>query len=52
MMILVNTMRRIEMTCKCKNCTDRYVGCHSTCEDYKKFQEENEKAKKAIREAN
>lgn len=40
------------MTCKCKDCTDHYIGCHSTCEDYKKFQEENEKTKKAIREAN
>lgn len=40
------------MTCKCKGCTDRYVGCHSTCEDYKKFQEENEKLKKRAREAN
>lgn len=36
------------MTCKCKDCTDRYVGCHSTCEDYKKFQEENEKANRTV----
>lgn len=27
-------------TCKCKGCGDRKVGCHSTCEDYKKFKEE------------
>lgn len=40
------------MTCKCKDCTDRYVGCHSTCESYKQYQEENEKARKAVREAN
>lgn len=25
----------------CKDCTKRYVGCHSTCEDYKQFVEKN-----------
>lgn len=21
----------------CKDCTKRFIGCHSTCEDYKEF---------------
>lgn len=25
---------------KCKECTDRVVGCHSTCESYKTYKEE------------
>lgn len=24
----------------CKNCTERYLGCHSECEQYKKEKEE------------
>ena len=24
----------------CKNCPDRYLGCHSNCDNYKKFKEE------------
>ena len=31
------------MTCKCKDCDKRTLGCHSTCEDYKAFKAENEK---------
>lgn len=27
------------MICKCKECTERYVGCHSSCEHYKKYRE-------------
>lgn len=34
------------MDCKCKGCTRRQVGCHSTCEDYKEFQEECERIRK------
>ena len=30
---------------KCKDCTSRYVGCHSKCEDYANFKAEREKAK-------
>lgn len=26
----------------CKDCSNRIVGCHSTCEAYKQFQLENE----------
>lgn len=29
----------------CKDCIDRKVGCHSTCENYKKFQEISEHIK-------
>lgn len=34
----------------CKNCEDRMVGCHSTCEKYKAFQQENDANNKIIRE--
>lgn len=30
------------MIAPCKNCTDRVVGCHSTCEKYLAFQKERE----------
>ena len=33
-----------------RNCPDREVGCHSKCEKYKKFLEENEVRKKQIAE--
>ena len=26
--------------CKCKECTDRYLGCHDHCEDYKVYRQE------------
>lgn len=29
----------------CKGCTDRCVGCHSSCEKYKEFQQAHEKEK-------
>jgi hypothetical protein len=37
----------------CRNCTERVVGCHSTCDKYKKFKEElevvrEEKCKESI----
>lgn len=28
----------------CKDCKDRYVGCHSNCDDYKKYRERIEEA--------
>lgn len=31
------------MNAPCKDCKDRKLGCHSTCEKYKKFDEENRK---------
>lgn len=27
----------------CKNCKNRFVGCHSQCESYKLYRENNEK---------
>ena len=35
------------MNCPCKNCVPpkRTPGCHSTCEDYKKWSEEHKKEK-------
>lgn len=26
-------------SCACKGCQKRFVGCHASCEDYKKFKE-------------
>lgn len=31
----------------CLGCTERKVGCHSTCEDYKAYQAEMEAKRKA-----
>lgn len=33
----------------CRNCKDRVLGCHSTCERYKEFAEINEQRKEEIR---
>lgn len=33
----------------CKNCKERQIGCHSTCERYKEFCEKNDKLKDMIR---
>lgn len=33
----------MKIQCKCKGCTKRTVGCHSTCEDYKDFCEQQKK---------
>lgn len=32
--------------CKCQGCEKRYLGCHSTCEDYKAFKETVKTVKK------
>lgn len=34
----------------CRDCNKRHVGCHSSCEDYKKFLEEYERFKKYTKE--
>lgn len=34
----------------CKGCTKRQLHCHSTCESYLKFVEENEKRRNFMRE--
>ena len=33
----------------CKNCTRRQVGCHATCEEYKKEKKERDAVKEKIR---
>lgn len=35
--------------CKCIDCTRRHVGCHSRCEDYKKWKTEVDKARSQSR---
>ena len=30
----------------CKDCTDRYIGCHSKCETYIQFKKEKEEINK------
>ena len=32
----------MSFTYSCKDCTDRHVGCHGTCEKYKKESEERD----------
>jgi hypothetical protein len=34
------------MNAPCKDCKDRVLGCHSKCEKYKAFSEENKKTYK------
>lgn len=29
----------------CKNCTERFVGCHEICEEYQKFKEKSNKVR-------
>ena len=35
----------------CKDCMDREVGCHSTCEKYIKYQKEKDEYNKKVRDA-
>lgn len=35
--------------CCCKECTDRYIGCHSTCKKYIEWSKENERIRDKIR---
>ena len=34
----------------CKDCQDRYLGCHSNCDRYRKFLQENERIKELRRD--
>ena len=34
---------------KCKDCTKRTLGCHSTCEDYLAFRKERDEALRRMR---
>lgn len=35
--------------CPCKGCTERYVNCHSLCEQYKTWNERHQETRKQIR---
>ena len=35
--------------CKCRDCTKRYVGCHSTCIDYKEWKTNKDQKNKETR---
>ena len=37
------------MESKCKNCQNRYVGCHDNCEDYKAYKQYLEEKKEKER---
>lgn len=37
------------VTQPCKDCPDRHIGCHSTCDRYTEFCRENQEQKDAIR---
>jgi len=41
----------MNQTC-CKDCVKRYLGCHGSCEEYKQFKHQREKANKKYREVN
>ena len=38
------------VTAPCKDCPDRYPGCHSKCPKYQQFKVENKKRKQAEQE--
>lgn len=38
------------MFVQCRDCNKRQVGCHSSCEEYKRFVEEHEKLKRHAKE--
>lgn len=31
------------IVCKCKGCKNRFIGCHSKCDDYVKYRKEKNK---------
>ena len=39
------------MSFECKDCSERYVGCHTTCESYLKEKEKLEERNVRIRKA-
>ena len=38
------------MLCKCKDCTERYIGCHAKCKSYLEYRNCIETKNKLIRE--
>ena len=49
----MNNTIRYDILAPCKDCPDRYVGCHSKCEKYlsfrKKLNEHNKKTREELR---
>jgi len=43
-------MQMCNVNFPCKDCTDRHVGCHSTCEPYLKIKKEHQTINEKIRE--
>ena len=39
------------MLCPCKNCPDRYIGCHSSCNKYISYKTELENFKDKVKKA-
>lgn len=37
--------------CPCKGCAERYVNCHSLCEQYKAWNERHQETREQIRQA-
>jgi len=35
--------------CACQGCKERYVGCHSTCEEYLEYARQNKEYKEKIK---
>lgn len=36
--------------CPCRDCSERTVGCHATCENYKAWKEETDRVNENVRE--
>ena len=36
----------------CKNCTDRCIGCHTTCGDYAEYKQELERRRTEVKAVN
>lgn len=36
----------------CKNCSDRHMSCHSTCEKYLKFKKQNDEIREIKKRVN
>lgn len=46
----VRERRLVSVSFTCKNCADRHLGCHSTCESYNKAKAEYNAQQARIRE--
>lgn len=48
-MMTFNNSSPVGADCSCKDCADRFVGCHDACPKYKQFRVELEALKEARR---